>query len=216
MKRAALFDMDRTLVRVNTGNLYMRWRMQRREARLRDVARFTKWFTQYTLGVIEPSEIVHKALGSLAGVEEEAFSQELASWYARMVRPHISEDARREVAKARRDGRLIAILSATTPYAAGPLAADLAIDHVLCSRLEVVAGRFTGKCALLCYGATKVEVAELWAADHGVDLARSTFYTDSVSDLPMLERVGEPRVINPDPRLRVSAALRGWPVERWR
>ena len=87
---------------------------------------------------------------------------------------------------------------------------------MLCSHLEVEEGRFTGRCSLLCYGPEKVRVAQEWASEEGVDLARSSFYSDSVSDLPMLERVGDPRVVNPDPRLRVRAALNRWPVEHWR
>ena len=55
-----------------------------------------------------------------------------------------------------------------------------------------------------------------WAEAHGVDLSQSTFYTDSISDLPMLERVGSPRIVNPDPRLFVVARLRGYPVESWK
>ncbi|HEY8431454.1 MAG TPA: haloacid dehalogenase-like hydrolase, partial [Sandaracinaceae bacterium] len=65
------------------------------------------------------------------------------------------------------------------------------------------------------YAEGKVERARAWAAEHGVDLSRSVFYTDSVSDRPMLETVGEPRVVNPDPRLSALARRRGWPIERW-
>ena len=54
---------------------------------------------------------------------------------------------------------------------------------------------------------------ERFAAEHGVDLAASFFYTDSVSDLPLLERVGQPVAVNPDPRLRRLARRRGWPIE---
>ena len=98
----------------------------------------------------------------------------------------------------------------------GPLAASLGIEHVLCTTLGVdSAGLFTGD-ASLCYGETKLARATAWASEHGIDLARSSFYTDSVSDLPVLNAVGEPRVVNPDPRLRLRAALQGWPIDIWR
>jgi phosphoserine phosphatase len=67
----------------------------------------------------------------------------------------------------------------------------------------------------LCFGAGKVVAAEAWAARHGVDLADTTFYTDSYTDLPMLERVGRPVAVNPDPRLARTARRRGWPILRW-
>jgi phosphoserine phosphatase len=65
----------------------------------------------------------------------------------------------------------------------------------------------------VCYGQGKVVWAERFAAEHDVDLAASYFYTDSISDLPLLERVGHPVVVNPDLRLRRLARKRGWPLE---
>src|SRR2546430_2634453 len=64
----------------------------------------------------------------------------------------------------------------------------------------------------VCYGEGKIYWAQRFATAQGVDLGRSYFYTDSITDLPVLERVGEPRIVNPDPRLRRVAARRGWPV----
>jgi len=214
---AALFDMDRTLVRVNTGNLYVRWRLQRREARFRDLVRVTMWMAQYSLGLVDAARVTTLALEALAGLEEDRMRDDCRIWYNEVVRRHVTARARAEVDKRMRDGYTCAILSASTPYATAPLAADLGIDHVLCTTLEVKDGRFTGDYERpLCYGTGKVALAERWAIAQGVDLDRSVFYTDSVSDLPMLERVGERRIVNPDPRLRLRALVRGWPVERWR
>lgn len=214
--RAAFFDMDRTLVRVNTGKLYLSWRMKRGQAGMRDYLRVSGWMLQYTLGIVDAPRVTALALRGLAGIEEEAFRAECLEWYGAMVREHVTERARATVVARRRAGYVPVILSASSPYAIGPLAEDLGIEHILCTRLEVKAGRFTGGYEdPLVYGAGKVTVAERWASEHQIDLAASSFYTDSVSDLPMLERVGEPRVINPDPRLRMRALMRGWPVEHW-
>jgi HAD superfamily hydrolase (TIGR01490 family) len=213
---AALFDMDRTLVRVNTGNLYIRWRLRRGDTSVREAARMAGWMLQYSAGILDPSVVGERALSMLQGIDESRFQRECRHWYEHMVRPHVSDEARREVQRRRTEGAFVAILSASTPYAIEPLAEELGIDHVLCSELEVSEGQFTGVCRQLCYGSGKVTVAEQWARQHGVDLDRSTFYSDSVSDLPMLERVGKPRVVNPDPRLWWHARRRRWPVYRWR
>lgn len=214
--KAAFFDVDKTLVRVNTGRLYMRWRRRRGEAGLRDLARFARWLAWYSLGVLKAEDVTRKALESLAGLEEAAFEAQMRDWYRDWVRPEIAEAGRREVTRRRSEGLTPVILTASTAYAVGPLAEELAIEHVLCSRLEVRDGRFTGRCAELCYGPGKVRAAQRWASEHGADLAASAFYTDSISDLPMLEAVKEPRVINPDPRLRRAARRQGWPIEQWR
>jgi putative phosphoserine phosphatase/1-acylglycerol-3-phosphate O-acyltransferase len=86
---------------------------------------------------------------------------------------------------------------------------------VVASELEVEAGAFTGRPRALCFGRHKVALAERWAAAHGVDLARSYFYSDSFNDLPLLERVGSPITVNPDGRLSRLAKQRGWPIMRW-
>lgn len=214
--RSALFDMDRTLVSVNTGNLYVRWRMRRREAGLRDVVRVSGWMLRYTLGIIDAPAMTARALRSLAGVEEARFREDCELWYAEDVRRHVTDTARREVERRRAEGYVCAILSASTRYVTEPLARDVGIDHVVCTRLEVKDGRFTGAWEPpLCYGAGKLEAAQAWADAQGVDLRQSAFYTDSASDLPVLEHVAEPIVVNPDPRLRWHARRRRWRVERW-
>ncbi|UJR81194.1 HAD family hydrolase [Sandaracinus amylolyticus] len=213
--RAAFFDMDKTLVRVNTGRLYASWRFSRGETRFRDLLRVSWWSLQYTLGVVDADAVSRYAARTLAGVDERAFADECRAWYASAVRPHVTGRARSEVEQRHRDGYVVAILTGSSPYVAGPLADELGIDHVISSRLVVESGCFTGDVEALCYGPGKVTRALEWAARHEVDLAASAFYTDSLSDLPMLERVGEPRIVNPDPRLRALAKSRGWPIEIW-
>jgi HAD superfamily hydrolase (TIGR01490 family) len=217
VRSAALFDVDRTLVTVNTARLYVRWQMQKRKASLYDYARVSRALLQYAFGTLEPEHAARHAFETVRGESEAALRAECLGWYGRVVRPHISGHGRREVARRRDEGHLCAILSASTPYLTEPLAEELGIDHVLCTRLEVSDGMFTGGWeAPLCYGVGKVERARHWAATHGIDLSSSSFYTDSISDLPMLEAVGMPRVVNPDPRLRLVAARRGYPVETWK
>jgi len=216
MTRAAFFDMDRTLVRAHTGRLYLRWRLARGEMSKREALRGAVWLAQYRLGVADASAILGQALRSVVGMEEQRLEVDCQLWYTEMVKEQVSEAARSEVTRCQSEGTLCVILSASTTYAVAPLAKDLGIDHLLCTQLEVQEGRFTGAYSEpLCYGAGKVKLAERWSVEHGVNLEQCSFYSDSVSDLPMLERVGEPRVVNPDLRLRLSAAKRGWPVERW-
>src|SRR5262245_3477419 len=87
------------------------------------------------------------------------------------------------------------------------------IEHVLCTKLEVRDGRFTGAVETpLCYGEGKLEAARHLATKRGVDLGESFFYTDSDEDLPLLEHVGRPRPTNPNRKLATIAARRGWPA----
>ena len=124
-----------------------------------------------------------------------------------------AEQGREHVADHLKQGHVVSLLTSGTRFSATPLADMLHVPHVLCTDIEVVDGIITGRhIAPACAGPGKVVHAERFAAEHGVDLARSYFYTDSFSDLPMLERVGCPRVVNPDPRLRALAQERGWRI----
>jgi HAD superfamily hydrolase (TIGR01490 family) len=109
---------------------------------------------------------------------------------------------------------LVTLITASTPYVAGPVAAHLGIEEYLCTRMEVVDGRFTGRVHLPpCYGPDKIGYAQAFAARRGGDLKEAFFYSDSGSDLPLLEEVGHPVAVNPDPRLKRLATTRGWPIE---
>jgi HAD superfamily hydrolase (TIGR01490 family) len=217
VKQAALFDVDKTLVSVNSARLYMHWRMGRQRARFTDYLRVSKTLFQYSIGTLEPEGAAREAFGNIAGESEAGMRAECRDWYQRVMRQHISSRGRREVDRCLKAGLTCAILSASTPYLTEPLAEELGIPHLICTRLEVENGTFTGRWEPpLCYGPGKVTRALAWAEREGVDLSQSTFYTDSISDLPMLERVGSPRIVNPDPRLLVVARWRGYPVENWK
>ena len=216
MRTAALFDMDHTLVAANSALLYVRWLRGRGEARRRDAARFGWWFVRYMAGSLDASGIARTVARPLAGRDAERFIREVEDWSAAELVPFISPRARAVVAERKARGDLCAVLTSSSAYAAKPVAEALGIEHILASRLLTDEGRLTGSIEEpFCYGGAKVTVAERWARLHDVDLRGSAFYSDSITDLPMLDAVGEPVVVNPDPRLRWTAWRRGWPVERW-
>jgi putative phosphoserine phosphatase/1-acylglycerol-3-phosphate O-acyltransferase len=112
---------------------------------------------------------------------------------------------------------VLAILSTSPTYVTRPIAEALGIEQVISTQFEVENGQFTGRLVgPACVGKGKVHWAEDLGAKMGLDLEKSWFYTDSYTDMPMLERVGNRVVVNPDPRLRRTAKRRGWPVEDWR
>lgn len=216
MTIAAFFDMDGTILAVNSGTEYLRlmWRLGKMP--LPKLVRGGYWLAQYKLGLLDGARISEISLRDVVGDPEAEMRERCESWYARDLAPHIYDEARAAIQKHREAGHPVALLTSATQFAAEPLARELGIEHVLCTRLEVVEGKFTGKLsAPLCFGDGKVTQAEDFASQHGVDLDRSYFYTDSVTDRAMLLRVGHPRVVNPDPRLRRLAAQLRWPVERW-
>ncbi len=217
MPRAALFDMDRTLVRRETATLYVRYQRAIGEATWRDTVRVAYWVAQYTLGIVDAPEVASRALRSMIGTPETAFSARCDDWFRTWVEPHVTDGGRRAVEMHRARGDVLAIVTGASSYSARPLARRLAIPHVVASELEVDAsGHFTGRVVdPLCYGHGKIARASLLAAELGFDLREATFYSDSYTDLPLLEHVAEPILVNPDARLRRVARQRGWPIQRW-
>jgi len=216
LNRACFFDLDRTFVRVNTARLYARWQFREGHARRRDLAWVTWWVLRYSLGGLDAEAVARRLVRSMAGRDEAQFARDVDGWVEAEVLPLVAPDGLRELARRKAEGYLCALLTATTSYAAESLARRVGIEHVLASRLAVADGRFTGEIVdPFCYGEGKVRAVGQWVRDHDIDLAASAFFTDSASDLPMLERVGEPVAINPDPRLRWKARRRGWPVRWW-
>lgn len=214
---AALFDMDRTLIRKNTASLYTRYRRDLGEAGVKDSLLVGWWVLQYTLGLVNAESVARKALGVYKGTRESDMVARCQEWFPAYVLPHLSSSAREAVEQHRRAGDILAIVTGSTQYAARPLADTLGIEHVVSSEIDVDdAGSFTGEVRLpLCLGNGKLERTRIFLESHGVTLHNATFYSDSVTDLPLLEAVGRPIAVNPDFRLVRVAKKRGWPALIW-
>ena len=217
MPRGALFDLDRTLVRKETASLYDRYQRDRGEATWRDALRVSYWVAQYTLGIIDAPAVATRALASYAGMAETVLAARCDDWFLGYVEKHVCDRGREAVARHQAAGDIVAIATAATPYVTRPLARSLRIDHWIASELELDAnGCFTGRIVPpFCFGEGKRVRAERLAQSLGFDLGEAAFYSDSYTDLPLLLRVGEPVVVNPDPRLAREAKKRGWRVEAW-
>jgi HAD superfamily hydrolase (TIGR01490 family) len=216
MARAALFDMDRTLIRKDSAGLYTRYRRDRGEATLRDAVQVGWWMVQYTLGVIDAPRVALRALEHFQGKEERWLIDSCEQLFADYVLPTVQTQGRAAVERHRAAGDFIAIVTGATSYVAKPLARELGIEHVVCTELEVENGRFTGRpVEPLCYGVGKLALARRTAERHGFTLDDATFYSDSITDLPLLAAVGVPIVVNPDARLARAARRRRWKIERW-
>ena len=109
---------------------------------------------------------------------------------------------------------MVAIVSGATKFVVKPLAEAIGVKHYLYTRLEVEHGRFTGRVIdPICFEEGKIYWLQQFIDEKGIDLAKSWFYTDSVTDLPLLELVGHPVAVNPDPFLYRTAGRRCWPVQ---
>jgi HAD superfamily hydrolase (TIGR01490 family) len=130
-----------------------------------------------------------------------------------VIEPIVFDEALDLIAAHRADGHPVFIVSASPEEIVGPLAEYLGVDGYLASRSEVDDnGRYSGRMAFYCYGPEKRTAMEQMAANRGIDLTLSYSYSDSATDLPMLECVGHPVAVNPDRELARAARERDWEI----
>jgi putative phosphoserine phosphatase/1-acylglycerol-3-phosphate O-acyltransferase len=211
----AFFDMDNTVLRDSSGRLYLQY------LRRKGLLSWPRWLAigwqvgLYIMGLKSFPQLMARLMTQVTGADEAEAWRISAVWFDEMLRDYIAPAARARIDWHRQQGHRVAIVSASTPYAVCPVAHDLGLgDEYLATRLEVVSGRFTGGVIEPpCYGAGKVTLTQGYSAQHNLDLAVSYFYTDSHHDLPLLESVGNPVVVNPSRKLKAIAQKRRWRQE---
>lgn len=129
-----------------------------------------------------------------------------------IVTPLVFAEAADLIAAHKLCGRDVVVVSASGEEIVAPIARALGATHAMATRMVVEDGRYTGEIAFYCYGEGKVQAIRELAAREGYPLEHCYAYSDSITDLPMLESVGHPSVVNPDRGLRREALERGWPV----
>jgi HAD superfamily hydrolase (TIGR01490 family) len=136
----------------------------------------------------------------------------VAETLAELIEPVVYREATALVADHRGAGRDVVIVSSSGSEVVEPIGALVGADRVVATRMVVVDGRYTGEIAFYAYGENKAAAVRRLAEEEGYDLAECYAYSDSVTDLPMLEAVGHPTAVNPDRGLRREATTRGWPI----
>lgn len=210
---AALFDMDKTIIAENSASLYMQHRYEQGEVSGWDLAKGLGAYLRYKVGILDIQAWTKSMMIEFKGREEEELARQGRRLFGALVRNTIYPEAERLIQEHHDRGHAVAIVSGATRYIVEPMADFLGVKHSLYTRLEVEDGLLTGRVLEpLCFDEGKIYWIQQFIEEQGIDLARSYFYTDSVTDLPLLELVGHPVVTNPDPLLYRTAVRRRWPV----
>jgi putative phosphoserine phosphatase/1-acylglycerol-3-phosphate O-acyltransferase len=210
----AFFDFDGTVIYGYSATTYLREQIKRGDVSPRQLLELTKTMTQFGMGNMGFSAMMTIASQYLRGISEEDYLEFAEKLYTKHIAKLIYPETRALIEAHLKKGHTVALVTAATPYQVMPAARDLGIEHVKCSNLEIIDGKFTGSVVKpTCYGMGKVDAAEQLAEQCDVDISQSYFYSDSDEDIQLLEFVGNPRPLNPNKRLRRIASGRGWPVQ---
>lgn len=212
----ALFDLDRTLIDLNSASLWVKheWRAGRLKT---GDAVYGAWSVlRYNLGYDQGvNDVYRSAVRRLEGQSEEELDTRTRTWFDETVVQHLRPGARAAIDAHRAAGDRLVIATSSSAYAAAAARDAWAFDDIIHTSFAVQDGLFTGEIDGFAYGANKLDRVAEWAANEGEDLDTATFYTDSVTDLALMEAVGTPVAVNPDRRLRKVAEQRGWTVVDW-
>lgn len=218
MQKLAIFDLDNTLIAGDSDHAWGEFLIEQgavEETFYRsENARF---YAEYQRGDLDIFEFLEFALAPLARHQPGDLLRWRDQFIAEKIMPMRLQAAEAEIAARRdRDYRPI-IITATNRFVTEPIARMLGIEVLLATDPEQIDGRYTGEVdGTPCYQEGKITRLSAWATEQGIDPWSGCFYSDSLNDIPLLERVAEPIAVDPDPSLKQHAESRGWPVISFR
>ena len=212
---AAFFDLDKTLIaRSSTlafGPSFYRHGLLSRT----DMVRGAVAQLRYRMSGADHNQMERlKAEVSAAcrGWSADRVTEIVSRYLKDLILPYVYAEARALLSEHRGAGQDVVIVSTSGQEVVAPIGALLGAHAVIATRMRIADGRYTGEMECYAYGEEKAVQVRRLAAERGYSLPGCYAYTDSVTDLPLLEAVGHPRVVNPDRALRRIATVRGWPV----
>jgi HAD superfamily hydrolase (TIGR01490 family) len=216
---AAFFDLDKTII-ARSGSLALS-RTFMREGFIGRGTLLKSLYAQFVFQLMGADEdkmdrMRAEAAKLTAGWEVEKVRSVVAEVLEELISPLMYAEALELIHDHRAAGRLVCIVSSSPEEIVEPLARMLHVDRWIATKPGITDGLYTGELDFYCYGPQKADAIRDLASDLGVDLEGSFSYSDSVTDLPMLEVVGHPIAVNPDRELRKVALDRGWQIEWFR
>lgn len=212
---AAFFDLDKTIIAGSSALAFSR--PFRREGLISRRVMLRGAYAQLLLVLsgadAQTMESLRRRLTALCeGWEVDQVRAIVAETLDEIVRPMVYAEATELIERHRASGEDVVVLSASGQEVVEPIAALVGADRAVATRMAIRGGRYAGEIEFYCYGEQKAAAARHLADEHGYDMADCHAYTDSITDVPLLEAVGHPVVVNPDKELRRLARERGWPV----
>jgi HAD superfamily hydrolase (TIGR01490 family) len=215
----AFFDLDKTIVARSSGLALTRSFL--REGLIARGTLLKSLYAQFIFQLMGADEarmdrMRAEAAKLTSGWEADKVRRVVTEVLEEVISPLMYAEALELLHDHRAAGRLLCIVSSSPEEVVEPLAKMLGVDRCISTRSRIVDGVYTGDLDFYAYGPFKAHAMRELAAGIGIDLRASFAYSDSATDLPMLEAVGNPVAVNPDKELKKIAAERGWPTETFR
>ncbi len=210
---AAFFDLDKTVIAKSSTLAFSRPFFQEGLINRRAVLKSAYAQFMFMLAGADADQMdrMRAHISSLCtGWDVEQVNAVVEETLHDIVDPLVYEEATQLIAEHKEQGHDIVVLSASGEEVVGPIGKLLGATHAAGTRMVMADGRYTGDIEFYCSAENKAQIAHELALTHGYDLEHCHAYSDSITDLPLLESVGHPTAVNPDRDLRREAAQRGW------
>lgn len=209
----AIFDLDSTLLNGDSDHAWGEFLLHKGIVDHTYQEGNDRFYREYLAGSLDVAEYIQFMVQPLLGFDLQELDDLRQEFVQTSIQPMRLPRAESLLAEHRAKGRTLIIITSTTRLITEPIACLLQVDHLLATDLEIKNNRLTGKMdGVPCFGANKVTKLHTWLQKTRHSLEDSFFYTDSHTDLPLLELVDHPTAVDPDPNLQASALARGWPV----
>lgn len=207
-----LFDLDNTLIAGDSDHLWGEFLV---EQSLVDVesyrAKNDEFYRAYQQGDLDIEAYLRFALAPLGQFTMARLGELHRQFLQEKIEPLRLSKAEALIAGHKANDDVLAIITSTNRFVTQPIAKMLGFEHLLATELEMVDDRYTGKIiGPPCYRAGKISHLEKWLQHHPQEMADSYFYSDSINDLPLLQAVDNPVVVDPDPHLEEHAKKNDW------
>lgn len=218
VKRLTLFDLDHTLLPLDSDYQWADFlaRSGRAGDPVEALRRNDELMDRYNAGNLTADETYAFMLGLLTRADMDELREWHAAYMDAVIIPAVTPIALNLVNKHMEQGDLCAIVTATNEFVTTPIAKVFGIEHLVATTPEIIDNRYTGKVlGVPSYQEGKITRVNEWLNKLGLqfdDFEETWFYSDSINDLPLMERVSHPIAANPSPALRALAVEREWPI----
>ncbi|GHV95258.1 hypothetical protein AGMMS50293_15780 [Spirochaetia bacterium] len=207
-----IFDVDYTVIRNSTTWYFLREALDRGVIGFSQIRGLPFEYIRYKLGRAN-QDFIEDAVKNIAGIEQSVLEDIAAACFTRRLRPNIYSGAASLIREIQNCGEQVFFATSSFHTLIKPLEQFLGITESVASTLEFASGKTTGRLVgSSFFGAKKKTAVEAWLKEHSLEPEEISFYSDSYTDLPLLEYCGHPVAVNPDRFLEREAKKRRWPI----